>query len=139
MFLTATIALIALATQSANSTPHLPVSQLNDIATILAHDEGWPLGNPDYTLDLMKPVDDDGFDSIGIYRKGHLVRMYSIYRTTGDVVDFMRGCQVFRFDDIKRFQAETKQKSHAAPLTDQQLAAKVGCPKLTVVNSRWVH
>ena len=78
-------------------------------------------------------------DSIGIYRKGHLVRMYSIYRTTGDVVDFMRGCQVFRFDDIKRFQAETKQKSHAAPLTDQQLAAKVGCPKLTVVNSRWVH
>ena len=139
MFLTATIALIALATQSANSTPHLPVSQLNDIATILAHDEGWPLGNPDYTLDIMKPVDDDGFDSIGIYRKGHLVRMYSIYRTTGDIVDFMRGCQVFHFDDIRRFQAETKQKSHAAPLTDAQLAAKVGCPKLTVVNSRWVR
>ena len=139
MFLTAALVLIALATQQANSTPHLPVSQLNDIATILAHDEGWPLGNPDYTRDIMKPVDDDGFDSIGIYRKGHLVRMYSIYRTTGDIVDFMRGCQVFHFDDIRRFQAETKQKSHAAPLTDAQLAAKVGCPKLTVVNSRWVH
>jgi hypothetical protein len=139
MFLTATLALIALTAQPANSSRHLPVSQLNDIATILAHDEGWPLGNPDYTLDIMQPVDDDGFDSIGIYRKGHLVRMYSVYRTTGDVVDFMRGCQVFRFDDIKRFQAETKQKSHAAPLTDQQLAAKAGCPKLTVVNSRWVH
>jgi hypothetical protein len=119
--------------------PHLPASQLNDIATILAHDEGWPLGNPDYTLDLMKPVDDDGFDSIGIYRKGHLVRMYSVYRTTGDVVDFMRGCQIFRFDDIKRFQAEMKQKSNASPLTDQQLAAKAGCPKLTVINTRWVH
>ena len=139
MFLTATLVLFALATQPAKSTSHIAVSQLNDIATILAHDEGWPLGNPDYTLDIMQPVDDDGFDSIGLYRKGHLVRMYSIYRTTGDVVDFMRGCQVFRFDDIKRFQAEMKQKSHATALTDAQLAAKAGCPKLTVINTRWVH
>ena len=139
MLLTASLALLGFATQPAAPRPHIPVSQLNDIATILAHDEGWPLGNPDYTLDIMQPVDDDGFDSIGVYRKGHLVRMYSIYRTTGDVVDFMRGCQVFRFDDIKRFQAETKQKSHAPPLTDAQLAAKAGCPKLNVVNSRWVH
>ncbi|HEX4575882.1 MAG TPA: hypothetical protein VH117_00915 [Edaphobacter sp.] len=139
MLLISALAILFLATPQENPRSHLPVSQLNDIATILAHDEGWPLGNPDYTLDLMKPVDDDGFDSIGIYRKGHLVRMYSVYRTTGDVVDFLRGCQVFRFDDIKRFQAETKQKSHAPPLTDQQLAAKVGCPKLTVVNTRWVH
>jgi hypothetical protein len=139
MLLISALTVLFLITPQENPRPHLPVSQLNDIATILAHDEGWPLGNLDYTLDLMKPVDDDGFDSIGIYRKGHLVRMYSIYRTTGDVVDFMRGCQVFRFDDIKRFQAETKQKSHAPPLTDAQLAAKTGCPKLTVVNSRWVH
>jgi len=139
MLLVSTFLFLALAAQPSISTPHLPASQLNDIATILAHDEGWPLGNPNYTLDLMKPVDDDGFDSIGVYNKGHLVRMYSVYRSTGDVVDFMRGCQVFRFDDIKRFQAEMKQKSHATPLTDQQLAAKVGCPKLTVVNTRWVH
>ena len=139
MLLISALTVLFLISPQENPRPHLPVSQLNDIATILAHDEGWPLGNLDYTLDLMKPVDDDGFDSIGIYRKGHLVRMYSVYRTTGDVVDFMRGCQVFRFDDIKRFQAETKQKSHAPPLTDAQLAAKVGCPKLTVVNSRWVH
>jgi hypothetical protein len=139
MLLISALTVLFLTIPQENPRPHIPVSQLNDIATILAHDEGWPLGNLDYSLDIMQPVDDDGFDSIGIYRKGHLVRMYSIYRTTGDVVDFMRGCQVFRFDDIKRFQAETKQKSHAAPLTDAQLAAKVGCPKLTVVNSRWVH
>jgi hypothetical protein len=139
MLLISALAILFLAIPQENPRPHLPASQVNDIATILAHDEGWPLGNPDYTLDLMKPVDDDGFDSIGVYRKGHLVRMYSIYRATGDVVDFMRGCQVFRFDDIKRFQAEMKQKSHAPPLTDAQLAAKAGCPKLTVVNSRWVH
>jgi hypothetical protein len=139
MLLISALTVLFLTTPQENPRPHLPVSQLNDIATILAHDEGWPLGNPDYTLDIMRPVDDDGFDSIGVYRKRHLVRMYSVYRTTGDVVDFMRGCQVFRFDDIKRFQAETKQKSHAPPLTDAQLAAKVGCPKLTVINSRWVH
>jgi hypothetical protein len=139
MLLISSLAILFFAIPQENPRPHLPASQVNDIATILAHDEGWPLGNPDYTLDLMKPLDDDGFDSIGVYRKGHLVRMYSIYRTTGDVVDFMRGCQVFHFDDIKRFQAEMKQKSHAPALTDTQLAAKAGCPKLTVVNSRWVH
>jgi hypothetical protein len=139
MLLTTALAFLAFTPQSAPTRPHIPVSKLNDIATILAHDEGWPLGNLDYTLDPMIPVDDDGFDSIGVYRKGHLVRMYSIDRTTGDVVDFMRGCQVFRFEDIKRFQTEMKQKSRAAPLTDAQLAAKAGCPKLTVINSRWVH
>ncbi len=139
MLLTSTLALLALATPPEKPRPHIPPQQLNDIATILAHDEGWSLGNPDYTLDPMAPDTDDGFDSIGIYKKGHLVRMYSIDRTTGDIVDFMRGCQLFRFDDIKRFQAEMKQKSHASPLTDAQLAAKTGCPKLTVVNTRWVH
>ena len=139
MFLTATLALIALTAQPANSSRHLPVSQLNDIATILAHDEGWPLGNPDYTLDIMQPVDDDGFDSIGIYRKGHLVRMYSVERSTGEIVDFLRGCEVFRFDNIKSFQSKIRQQSQAPALTDQQLAAKAGCPKLTVVNTRSVH
>jgi hypothetical protein len=139
MLLTSTIALIALAVQPEKSRPHIPANQLADIATILAHDEGWPLGDPDYTFDPMHPDVDDGFDSIGLYKKAHLVRMYSIDRTTGDVVDFMRGCQVFHFDDIKSFQSKVKEKSHATTLTDKQLAAKAGCPKLTVVNSRWVH
>ena len=67
----------------------IPADQLSDIATILAHDEGWPLGNPDYTLDPMTPAEDDGFDSIGLYKKGHLVRMYSINRATGQIVDFI--------------------------------------------------
>ena len=139
MLLTSTIALLALAAQPEKPRPHIPANQLADIATILAHDEGWPLADPDYTFDPMHPDVDDGFDSIGLYKKAHLVRMYSIDRTTGDVVDFMRGCQVFRFDDIKSFQSKVKERSHATTLTDKQLAAKAGCPKLTVVNSRWVH
>jgi hypothetical protein len=139
MLLTSTIALIALAVQPEKARAHIPANKLADIATILAHDEGWPLGDPDYTFDPMHPDVDDGFDSIGLYKKAHLVRMYSIDRTTGDVVDFMRGCQVFRFDDIKSFQSKIKERSHATTLTDKQLAAKAGCPKLTVVNSRWVH
>ena len=139
MLLTSTIALLALAAQPEKPRPHIPANQLADIATILAHDEGWPLADPDYTFDPMHPDVDDGFDSIGLYKKAHLVRMYSIDRSTGDVVDFMRGCQVFRFDDIKSFQSKIKEKSHATTLTDKQLAAKAGCPKLTVVNSRWVH
>ncbi|HXC94764.1 MAG TPA: hypothetical protein VNU92_03640 [Edaphobacter sp.] len=118
--------------------PHLPPAQLNDIATILAHDEGWPLGNPDYTLDPMTPDTDDGFDSIGVYKKAHLVRMYSINRSTGQIVDFMRGCQVFRFPNLEHFEQNIRSQTKIAPLTDQQLAKKVGCFKLSVVNTRWV-
>jgi hypothetical protein len=123
----------------ASPRPHIPANQLNDIATILAHDEGWPLGNPDYTLDPMTPVADDGFDSIGVYKKAHLVRMYSIDRTTGQIVDFMRGCQVFRFPDLAHFEQSIRAQTNASPLTDQQLAKKAGCSKLTVVNKRWVN
>jgi hypothetical protein len=138
MFLTTALTLLSFAAQSAPPRPHIPASQLNDIATILAHDEGWPLGNPDYTLDPMKPDVDDGFDSIGVYKKAHLVRMYSINRTTGQIVDFMRGCQVFHFKDLENFEQRIRSQSHATPLTDAQLAAKVGCPKLTIVSTQWV-
>src|SRR5271168_3874097 len=134
MLLTSALALLLTAQPPEPPRPHIPPTQLNDIATILAHDEGWPLGNPDYTLDPMTPVADDGFDSIGIYKKAHLVRMYSIDRTTGQIVDFMRGCQVFRFKDLEHFEQTVQSQSHASPLTDAQLAAKVGCPKLTVVS-----
>ena len=139
MLLTLTLALFAIAAQQPKPRPHLPASQVSNIATILAHDEGWPMGSLDYTLDPMTPDVDDGFDSIGVYKKAHLVRMYSIEPSTGQIVDFMRGCQVFRFKDLENFERRTRTQSHATPLTDQQLAAKVGCPKLTVVNARWVQ
>lgn len=138
MLLAFTLTFFSLAAQPAKPRPHIPAAQLNDIATILAHDEGWPLGNPDYTLDPMKPDVDDGFDSIGVYNKGHLVRMYSINRTTGQIVDFMRGCQVFHFKDLENFQQSTRRQSHASALTNEQLAKKAGCPTLTVVNTHWV-
>jgi hypothetical protein len=138
MIFSSTLALFLFSAQSAPPRPHIPADRLNDIATILAHDEGWPLGDPDYTLDPMTPVADDGFDSIGLYKKAHLVRMYSVNRTTGQIVDFMRGCEVFHFQDLERFELSIRAQTNAAPLTDQQLAKKVGCLKLTVVNSRWV-
>jgi hypothetical protein len=140
LFLTALIlARSSILSAQSPATPRIPASQLNDIATILAHDEGWPLGDPDYTLDPMKPDVDDGFDSIGIYKKAHLIRMYSINRTTGQIVDFMRGCQVFRFKDLEHFERQIRTQTHATALTDAQLGAKVGCPKLTVVSTQWVH
>jgi hypothetical protein len=139
MFLATALTLLTFAAQPAPPRPHLPANQLNDIATILAHDEGWPLGDSDYTFDPMKPDVDDGFDSIGLYKKTHLVRMYSIDRATGQIVDFMRGCQVFRFKDLEHFEQTVRSQSHASPLTDAQLAAKVGCPKLTVVSTRWIQ
>ena len=138
MFLTTALSLLLLFSPQDKPRPHIPASQLNDIATILAHDEGWPLGNPDYTLDPMKPDVDDGFDSIGVYKKSHLVRMYSINRATGQIVDFMRGCEVFHFKDLENFEQRTRSQSHATPLTDAQLAAKVGCPNLPVVSTQGV-
>jgi hypothetical protein len=138
MLLTSALTFFASIAQPAPPRPHIPLFQLNDIAIILAHDEGWPLGNPDYTLDPMKPVDDDGFDSIGIYKKTHLVRMYSVDRTTGQIVDFMRGCQVFHFKNLENFQQSIQKQSHTSTLTNEQLARKAGCPKLAVVNTQWV-
>jgi hypothetical protein len=129
MLLTITLALLFLAPQE-KPRPHIPANQLNDIATILAHD---------YTLDPMKPDVDDGFDSIGVYKKAHLVRMYSINRTTGQIVDFMRGCQVFRFKDLENFEQRIRTQSHAPALTDAQLAVKAGCPNLAVISTRRVH
>ena len=139
VLISAALAFLLFASPQDKTRPHLPADQLNDIATILAHDEGWPLGDPDYTFDPMKPDVDDGFDSIGLYKKAHLVRMYSIDRTTGQIVDFMRGCQVFRFKDLEHFEQTVRSQSHASPFTDAQLAAKVGCPKLTVVSTRWIQ
>jgi hypothetical protein len=139
MLLTIALTLLAFVTPPEKSRPHIPATQLNDIATILAHDEGWPLSDPDYTLDPMKPDVDDGFDSIGVYQKAHLVRMYSINRTTGQIIDFMRGCQVFRFKDLENFEQRIRSQSGAPALTDAQLAAKAGCPNLAVINTRWVH
>jgi hypothetical protein len=138
MLLTLFLSILLLVSPPDKPRPHIPLSQLNDIAIILAHDEGWPLGNPDYTLDPMKPVDDDGFDSIGIYKNAHLVRMYSVDRTTGQIVDFMRGCQVFHFKNLENFQQSIQKQSHASTLTNEQLAHKAGCPKLAVVDTQWV-
>jgi hypothetical protein len=139
MLLTSTLALLFFTTPKEKPRHHIPPTQLSAIAKQIATEEGWPIDQKAYTFDPMLPTVDDGFDSIGLYRGAHLVRMYSVDRTTGDIVDFMRGCDVFRFEDLKPFQAKIKSKSHAPSLTPEQLAAKAGCPKLTVVSTRWVQ
>ncbi|HTD97479.1 MAG TPA: hypothetical protein VK627_11125 [Edaphobacter sp.] len=141
MLFTPLITLLALALppqpQPAAST--LSSAQLIDTARKLAHDEGWPIDQKIYTFDPMKPDVDDGFDSIGLYKKAHLVRMYSIERTTGDIVDFMRGCNVFEFSDVQDLQNQIRKTSGASSLPIDKLAAKVGCSKLFVVRNRWVQ
>jgi hypothetical protein len=139
MLLTSTLAFLFFTTPKEKPRAHIPAPQLAAIAKQIATEEGWPIDQKAYTFDPMLPTVDDGFDSIGLYRDAHLVRMYSVDRATGDIVDFMRGCDVFQFEDLKPFQAKIKNKSHARSLTIEQLAAKAGCPKLTVVNTRWVQ
>jgi hypothetical protein len=139
MLLTSTLALLFFTAPKEKPRPHIPATQLAAIAKKIATEEGWPIDQKAYTFDPMLPTVDDGFDSIGLYRDAHLVRMYSVDRTTGDIVDFMRGCDVFHFEDLKPFQSAIKNKSHAPSLTTEQLAAKAGCPKLTIVSTRWVQ
>jgi hypothetical protein len=139
MLLTISLALLFLSGPKEKPRPHIPAGQLAAIAKQIATEEGWPIAEKGYTFDPMTPTEDDGFDSIGLYQNAHLVRMYSVDRTTGDIVDFMRGCDVFQFHDLDAFKSEIKKRSHSPTLTTQELAIKAGCPHLTVVNSRWVR
>jgi len=139
MILVPALALLFLSPAKEDPRPHVPATRLAKVAHQLAIDEGWPIDQQGYTFDPMLPTTDDGFDSIGLYKKAHLVRMYSVDRSTGDIVDFMRGCDLFDFKDLEPFQSEIRRQTHAPRLTPQQLARKAGCPKLTIVNTRWVQ
>lgn len=134
------VALFALGMpQQSSARVTLSHDELIAAAHTLALDEGWPVDQKGYTLDSMQPMRDEDFYSIGLYRNAHLMRMYSIERRTGDIVDFMRGCDLIQFEDVKPLQQRIRAASGASPLPPERLAAIVGCPRLNVVNTRWVH
>lgn len=140
MLLMPIIVLFAMAMPPQQSAPlALSNTELIDTAHKLALDEGWPIDQKGYTFDPMQPDKDDGFYSIGLYRNAHLMRMYSIQKQTGDIVDFMHGCDLLQFDDVKDLQARIRKAANTSPLPIDRLATQVGCPKLTIVNSRWVR
>jgi len=140
MLLTPIIALLAMALPPQQTAPlTLSTAELIEAAHKLAIDEGWPIDQKGYTFDPMQPAAEESFYSIGLYRNAHLMRMYSIQRQTGDIVDFMHGCDLLQFDDVKDLQARIRKASNASPLPVDRLAAQVGCPKLNIVNTRWVH
>jgi hypothetical protein len=139
MLLSPLLALLAFALPPQPPAATLSTAELLDTAHKLALDEGWPIDQKGYTFDPMQPLRDEDFYSIGLYRNAHLLRMYSIERHTGDIVDFMHGCDVIEFDDVKPLQTRIRKTSGAAPLPIDRLAATVGCPRLNVVSTRWVH
>jgi hypothetical protein len=139
MLLSPILALLAFALPPQPHSATLTTADLLGTAHKLARDEGWPIDQKGYTLDPMQPVADESFYSIGLYRDAHLLRMYSIHRQTGDIVDFMRGCDLIQFDDVKDLQYRIRKTSGSSSLPADKLAVQVGCPKLNIVNSRWVH
>ncbi|NYF79730.1 hypothetical protein [Granulicella arctica] len=139
MLLSPILALLAFALPPQQQPAALSTAELIDTAHKLALDEGWPIDQKGYTLDPMQPMRDEDFYSIGLYRNAHLLRMYSIQRQTGDIVDFMHGCDLLQFDDVKPLQTRIRKASGSSALPIDRLAATVGCPKLNVVNTRWVH
>ncbi len=119
-------------------TPTISRAELLGTAHQLAVDEGWPVDEKGYTLDPMQPMRNEEFYSIGLYRNAHLLRMYSIERRTGDIVDFMHGCDLLQFDNVKPLQTRIRRDSGSAALPIDRLAASVGCPKLNIITTRWV-
>ena len=89
----------------------------------------------------MHRVRRDGTGLACLYQHGNdeFIVHETFLRSTGDIVDFMRGCDLFDFKDLEPFQSEIRRQTHAPRLTPQQLARKAGCPKLTIVNTRWVQ
>jgi hypothetical protein len=117
----------------------VPTPQLLAAARKLALDEGWHIDQKGYTLDPMQPATQDDFYNIGLYRDAHLLRMYSIHRRSGDIVDFMHGCDLLQFDDVKDLQSHIREASGASSIPPEKLAAQVGCPKLNLITTRWVR
>ncbi len=114
----------------------LSIKTLLIAAHTLALDEGFPIAKPGYTFDTMRPLSaDDGFDSVGLYFNHHLVRMYSIHRVSGDIVDFMHGCVVFRYEDTKPLQRQIRRSANGRPFTNEELRKLTGCPTLKTVTS----
>jgi hypothetical protein len=131
MLLPSIVAIFAMAIPPQQSTTLvIPGAELIETAHKLAIDEGWPIDQQGYTLDPMQPAREESFYSIG---------MYSIHRQTGDIVDFMHGCDLLQFDNVKDLQTRIRKASGSSSLSPDKLAAQVGCPKLNIVNSRWVH
>jgi hypothetical protein len=117
----------------------IPTPELLATARKLAHDEGWPIDQKGYTLDPMQPATQDDFYNIGLYRDAHLLRMYSIHRRSGDIVDFMHGCDLLQFPDVTDLQTRIRKASGATPIPPDRLATQVGCPRLNLITTQWVR
>jgi hypothetical protein len=117
----------------------LSIKTLLIAAHTLALDEGYPIERPGYSFDTMRPLSaDDGFDSIGLYLNHHLVRMYSIHRVSGDIVDFMHGCVVFHYANMEPLQRQIRRSSGGRAFTQPELLAKTGCPSLAAVSTKHI-
>jgi hypothetical protein len=130
--------LLALALLSAAPPKPLPLSveTLLVAARTVALDEGYPIEKPGYTFDTMRQLSgDDGFDSIGLYLNHHLLRMYSVHRISGDIVDMLHGCVVFRYENLKPLQQSIRRTAHGHAFSDAELRKLTGCPSLTPVTT----
>lgn len=133
-------ALLLLPPKPAPKPAPLSIKTLLVAAHTLALDEGFPIEKPGYSFDTMRPLSaDDGFDSIGLYLNRHLVRMYSIHRVSGDIVDFMHGCVVFEYANIQPLQRQIRRSAGGHAFTRAELLKKTGCPVLSTINTRHIE
>lgn len=113
----------------------IPTSSALEIATKVAHDEGYPVShNKYYYFDIALSQDSKpflpGFVTVGLYGNNNPLNLISINEETGEVIDGGK-CIVFDYPDLKPFRREIRKASGATPLPIAELMRSIGCDSFT--------
>ncbi|MGA7675155.1 MAG: hypothetical protein WCA78_08930 [Rhizomicrobium sp.] len=107
----------------------IETSDMVDVARMIAHDEGFDVGNHHvYTFEIGPSPDTMvlGYTAIGFYINGSIANTIIVSKTTGQAMD-MNGCEIFDYPDLKPFQDEIVRITKAKRKTPQQMAKDAEC------------
>ena len=107
----------------------IETSDMVDVARVIAHDEGFDVGNHHVYTFEMGPSPDNmvlGYTAIAFFINGSIANTIIISKTTGQAMD-MNGCEIFDYPDLKPFQDEIMRITKAKRKTPQQMAKDAEC------------
>jgi hypothetical protein len=108
-------------------------SDLISITAAAARSEGYVPGRRGTFLQELRTPDGHeplpGYESVGLYYDGHLVRSYAVRIETGDIVDPML-CEILRFPRLVRFRSYIIHAFASKEVPASKIAEEVGCDHL---------
>lgn len=108
---------------------HIETSDMVDVARLIAHDEGFDVGNRHVYTFEMGPSPDTmvlGYTAIGFYINGSIANTIIVSRATGQAMD-MNGCEIFDYPDLRPFQEQTMRITKARRKTSREMAKDADC------------